>query len=416
MTKIVDIHNLSKRYFIYHENRGSYVTLVETLTKKVKHGFHYATRPFTKKELPPQRSCEELWALRDISLSIQEGDRVGIIGRNGAGKSTLLKILSRITEPTTGKIRIHGRVASLLEVGTGFHPELTGKENIFLNGAILGMPYQEIKRKFDEIVAFAEVEKFLDSPVKQYSSGMYTRLGFAIAAHLDPDLLIVDEALAVGDLKFQEKCLKKLNDLSSTGRTVLFVSHDINSVLALCNKGLYLDKGSLKAFGPVEDCLKAYLHSLRLQTLSWEGEEGDEHIRFRKVKLKGTQAHKEFFYTEDKICVAIDYEILKYAPNLVLGVGVWNQRNQLLANAHTLISSIGTGKRQTTLEIDAQLFHEGEYIVKIDCSMQNHKKILSDQIALKLTIYPHPSQPHVLPHIHKDGVHLGHLWEHKEYV
>ena len=186
------------------------------------------------------------------------------------------------------------------------------------------MPYQEIKRKFDEIVAFAEIEKFLDSPVKQYSSGMYTRLGFAIAAHLDPDLFIVDEALAVGDLKFQEKCLKKLNDLSTYGRTVLFVSHDINSVMALCNKGLYLDKGELKEYGPIAECLKAYLHSLRLQTLSWEGEEGDEHIKFHKVGLKGADPHRDFFFQQDKIFVAMDYEIFKSIPNLVLGVGVWN--------------------------------------------------------------------------------------------
>jgi lipopolysaccharide transport system ATP-binding protein len=413
MTRIVKIENLSKRYFIYHENRGTYVTLVETLTKKIQHGLRYFTRSISKKPLPPRRSCEELWALKDINLAIEEGDRVGIMGRNGAGKSTLLKVLSRITQPTTGKISIKGRVSSLLEVGTGFHPELTGKENIFLNGAILGMPYQEIKRKFDEIVAFAEVEKFLDSPVKQYSSGMYTRLGFAIAASLDPDLLIVDEALAVGDLKFQEKCLKKLNDLSAYGRTVLFVSHDINSVLALCNKGLYLEKGILKEYGPITDCLKTYLQSLSLHTLSWEGEEGDEHIRFHKVNLKGAQEHREYFFQQDKIYVAIDYVILKYVPNLILGIGVWNPRNQLLANAYTLISSLGIGKRQTLLEIDAHLFHEGEYVVKIDCSLQNKKKIISDQITLKLVIYPHQTQPNLIKNPFKEGIYLGNRWEHK---
>jgi lipopolysaccharide transport system ATP-binding protein len=412
MTKIVEIENLSKRYLIYHEKRGAYITLVDTLTKKAKHLICALRHPFSKSSSSCSRSYEELWAIRDIHLSINEGDRVGIIGRNGAGKSTLLKLLSRITEPTTGKICIRGRVSSLLEVGTGFHPELTGRENIFLNGAILGMPYQEIKRKFDEIVAFSEVEKFLDSPVKQFSSGMYTRLGFAIAAHLDPDLLIVDEALAVGDLKFQEKCLKKLNDLSSHGRTILFVSHDVGSVTALCNKGIYLEKGTVREYGPIGDCLKAYLRSLCLRSLTWEGLEGDEHIQFQRVSLKGAQGSREFFYQQEKAFVNIEYEILKDVPTLVLSVGVWNQRNQLLANCHTFIPSLGIGKRQTLLEVDTHLFHEGEYIVKIGCRLQNKKNIISDQIALKLMIYPHQNQLNLLQNPLKEGIFLSNRWEH----
>ena len=205
---------------------------------------------------------EEFWALKDVSFKVKQGEVFGIIGRNGAGKSTLLKILGRITEPTEGRVLLTGRVASLLEVGTGFHPELTGRENIFLNGAILGMTKQEIRKKFDEIVAFAEVEKFLDTPVKHYSSGMYVRLAFAVAAHLEPEILIVDEVLAVGDAEFQKKCLGKMDDVSrKQGRTVLFVSHNMEAVLRLCNQGVFIESGSLRATGDVKRIVSGYLHS-----------------------------------------------------------------------------------------------------------------------------------------------------------
>jgi lipopolysaccharide transport system ATP-binding protein len=202
---------------------------------------------------------EEFWALKDVSFDVRRGDVVGVIGRNGAGKSTLLKVLSRITEPTEGRIRIQGRVASLLEVGTGFHPELTGRENIYLNGAILGMTRGEIKSKFDEIVAFAEVERFLDTPVKRYSSGMYVRLAFAVAAHLEPEILVVDEVLAVGDAEFQKKCLGKMKDVAGHGRTVLFVSHNMAAVRALCSKALLLRSGRLALAGNTDDVILHYV-------------------------------------------------------------------------------------------------------------------------------------------------------------
>jgi lipopolysaccharide transport system ATP-binding protein len=208
---------------------------------------HKLIHPFAAPEYDPTH--EEFWALKDVSFDIQQGDRVGIIGRNGAGKSTLLKILSRITEPTSGKISIKGRVASLLEVGTGFHPELSGRENIYLNGAILGMSKAEIKSKFDEIVAFAEVEKFLDTPVKRYSSGMYVRLAFAVAAHLEPEILIVDEVLAVGDVQFQKKCLGKMEEVGKEGRTILFVSHNMAMISNLCQKGILLETGKIATRG-----------------------------------------------------------------------------------------------------------------------------------------------------------------------
>jgi len=252
---VIRVENLSKSYLINHQERKSYSTLRDTLsngilglTQKLRH----------QNQNSSSSKKEKFWALKDVSFEIKQGDRIGIIGRNGAGKSTLLKILSRITEPTSGSISIKGRVASLLEVGTGFHPELTGRENIYLNGAILGMSKAEIKGKFDEIVTFAEVEKFLDTPVKRYSSGMYVRLAFAVAAHLEPEILIVDEVLAVGDTRFQEKCLGKMRSFGQDGRTVLFVSHNIGAIASLCNKGIYLATGQVGFLGSVDEAIKNY--------------------------------------------------------------------------------------------------------------------------------------------------------------
>lgn len=252
---IIKVENLGKKYRISHQGeRQRYVALRDVLASKVKRLFQ--TR---NSETGNQNSVEDFWALKDVSFEINRGEVVGIIGRNGAGKSTLLKILSRITEPTEGRITLRGRVASLLEVGTGFHPELTGRENIFLNGAILGMSRAEIKNKFDEIVAFAEVEKFLDTPVKRYSSGMYVRLAFAVAAHLEPEILIVDEVLAVGDAEFQKKCLGKMESVSrGEGRTVLFVSHNMATVRQLCTKGIVLRSGRVEFLGSASCAIESY--------------------------------------------------------------------------------------------------------------------------------------------------------------
>lgn len=412
---LIEIKNISKKYRIYHEQQSSYSTLVETLTNKGRHLMQRLCLPFDK-GLPAATTHEEFYALNDVSFNIAEGDRVGIIGRNGAGKSTLLKILCRITEPTTGSIKMRGRVSSLLEVGTGFHPELTGRENIFLNGAILGMRRQEIIKKFDDIVAFGEVEKFLDTPVKRFSSGMYMRLGFAIAAHLDPDILIVDEVLAVGDAQFQEKCLKKLNDLSSHGRTVIFVSHDIGSVISLCNKGIYLEKGKLKEAGSIHHCINEYLRNSRTQSLCWNGVEGDEHIHFTHVSLEMENPGKEFFYQGEKVNLLMEYEVFRSTPDLVLGVGVWNQRNQLLAcsrthyNGQTVSQFNQKGRHRVSFPFDAGLFLEGEYLIKIDCHIHNRKRILDDQIALKFSVYPQQKNTRFEHPSNKDGIVLGTQW------
>jgi len=272
MSAVIKVENLSKRYFLGHKQKERFPTLRDEIVSKAVEYGRRLLHPFkapSGQPLASSSSTEEFWALKDVSFEVKQGDRVGVIGRNGAGKSTLLKILSRITEPTTGKVSLRGRVASLLEVGTGFHPELTGRENIFLNGAILGMGKQEIKRKFDEIVHFSEVEKFLDTPVKRYSSGMYVRLAFSVAAHLEPEILIVDEVLAVGDAAFQKKCLGKMEQVGKDGRTVLFVSHNMGAIQALCSTAIHLDAGEITNVGGTADVIIGY-NSEGLHTKSKE--------------------------------------------------------------------------------------------------------------------------------------------------
>jgi lipopolysaccharide transport system ATP-binding protein len=290
---VIRVENLSKKYIIRHQQAQQYTALRDVIADGVK---SIGRRLSGAKQDPSMGSTqEEFWALKDVSFEVKQGDRIGIIGRNGAGKSTLLKILSRITEPTTGEITLNGRVASLLEVGTGFHPELTGRENVFLNGAILGMSKIEIKQKFDEIIDFAEVEKFLDTPVKHYSSGMYVRLAFSVAAHLEPEVLVVDEVLAVGDMKFQKKCLEKMEAASNTqGRTILLVSHQMAAIQNLCNKAILLDHGKILKIGDVDLVIKEYFNKMEdfsKQSLSSrQDRQGTGDIQFLSVVL---QNHNE---------------------------------------------------------------------------------------------------------------------------
>ncbi|MGK7874689.1 MAG: ABC transporter ATP-binding protein [Xenococcaceae cyanobacterium] len=289
---IIRVENLGKKYTIGHqqEGRSRYVALRDVIANGAKSLLKAIQNPKSK----IQNNYEEFWALKDVSFEVKQGEVIGIIGRNGAGKSTLLKILSRITEPTTGRIFLKGRVASLLEVGTGFHPELTGRENIYLNGAILGMSKAEIKSKFDEIVAFAEIEKFLDTPVKRYSSGMYVRLAFAVAAHLEPEILVVDEVLAVGDAAFQKKCLGKMGDVATKeGRTVLFVSHNMAAVENLCQKGILLNSGQIIKKGHSKNVVNYYLQAI-LPSLILTSDLKQRKNRRGNGQIKFTQ-----FYLED---------------------------------------------------------------------------------------------------------------------
>ncbi len=323
---VIKVENLSKKYILAHKGKNSN-SLRDAMTETVKSVF---------RKTQTNTTSEEFLALNNVSFEINQGDRVGIIGRNGAGKSTLLKILSRITEPSNGRITIKGRVASLLEVGTGFHAELTGRENIFLNGAILGMSQAEIKRKFDEIVAFSEVEKFLDTPVKRYSSGMYVRLAFAVAAHLEPEILIVDEVLAVGDAHFQKKCLGKMEDVSNEGRTILFVSHNMAVVQALCDRGIFLTQGSMSHNDTINNTVNAYLTSLE-QTknsdlLTRTDRRGKGLVRVSNViveRIADGQNTESLLQVGDKVRIKIGFE--GQCSNLECRFTIYEQQGQSIA-------------------------------------------------------------------------------------
>src|SRR6266446_6564425 len=271
---VITVENLSKRYLVGHSSGegGSdrYTALRDVIAREARNFARKAVDVFRGRQVVEGDEIEEFWALKNVSFEVKRGEIVGIIGRNGAGKSTLLKILSRITEPTEGRVLLRGRVASLLEVGTGFHPELTGRENIFLNGAILGMTQREIRKKFDEIVAFAGVERFLDTPVKRYSSGMYVRLAFAVAAHLEPDILVVDEVLAVGDAVFQQKCLGKMRDIRAQGHSVIVVSHNMATVTSLCQRAIWLREGNVAMMGTASEVVRAYLSEGRQDDIVWK--------------------------------------------------------------------------------------------------------------------------------------------------
>lgn len=323
---VIKVDNLGKKYRIGTKESG-YRTFRETLVDA-------ATAPFllfkdVGKKIyhsksnslnPKSPSPDTFWALKDVSFEVKRGEVVGIIGRNGAGKSTLLKILSKITEPTKGRIELKGRVGSLLEVGTGFHPELTGHENVYLYGAILGMDRWEVTRKFDEIVAFAELDKFIDTPVKRYSSGMYMRLAFAVAAHLEPEILLVDEVLAVGDASFQNKCLGKMDDVSKEGRTVLFVSHNMGAVQTLCQRSLMISDGSILIDSDTNITIKHYLESLLNQVeyplSKRKDRNGKGEIRFTKIELLDSQFNPiEYSVSGEKLIIRLHYQIMPYTTH-----------------------------------------------------------------------------------------------------
>ena len=365
MSSIIQVKNLSKSYILSHQGKERYTTLRDVMAQKSRSLFSLgrslkSTAKVTK---------EEFWALKDINFEVEKGDRVGIIGRNGAGKSTLLKILSRITEPTSGSIKITGRVASLLEVGTGFHPELSGRENIFLNGAILGMSRAEIRKHFDAIVDFAEIEKFLDTPVKRYSSGMYVRLAFAVAAHLEPEILIVDEVLAVGDAQFQKKCLGKMEDVSKNeGRTVLFVSHLMGSIAQLCNKGLLMDKGEIVANDSMNVVIDKYLSSGQdIQSSVFVREETDEKkdAVIKVMKLIDDNGNNISLISHtDKIILEVTIEIFKWNDDLQLGLSLQDKLGKRIFTVHSRLTEFMTGdEREKTViyEFPSNFIVPGNY-------------------------------------------------------
>jgi len=365
---IIKVENLGKKYIIGHDLNpgGAYRSrsLRDTLTHTARGFYQRLRHPLSPNT--ENTEIEEFWALRDLQFEIEPGDRVGIIGRNGAGKSTLLKVLSRITEPTTGRIEISGRVASLLEVGTGFHPELTGRENIYLNGAILGMTRGEIKTKFDEIVDFSEIEKFLDTPVKRYSSGMYVRLAFAVAAHLDPEILIVDEVLAVGDAQFQKKCLGKMEEVGREGRTILFVSHNMAMISNLCQTGMVLNEGKLEFFGQASDAVTRYYQNTNQRDAAHKREFKSDTAELLGAELVGLSNLSDLTI-HDGLTVRMRYRLKrqidgKCVPNFHFFV---SDGSYAFVDSAKDVTNMPPGIYRAECKIPRQFLNEGAYFVGV---------------------------------------------------
>ncbi|MHB1347626.1 MAG: ABC transporter ATP-binding protein [Candidatus Humimicrobiaceae bacterium] len=371
MPIIIKTENLGKKYIISHQSQERYTALRDVIASNTKK----AIKSFARKSVSMPIK-EDFWALRNVEFEVSQGDRIGIIGRNGAGKSTLLKLLSRITEPSEGKISIKGRVASLLEVGTGFHPELTGRENIYLNGAILGMGKQEIKKKFDEIVDFAEIEKFLDTPVKRYSSGMYVRLAFSVAAHLESEILIVDEVLAVGDSQFQKKCLGKMDSVSSKeGRTVLFVSHNMGIIRNLCNKGILLDKGKVNFQGSIEETISTYEYENQNALSNWKNPKDINKSEFFDIEavtiLDEKDNSKREFFNSESIIIKIDL-LVKEIHSKMLVLAFFTKHGETAFACPIFLASkdsIKKGNQSVFLEIEKFLLNEGTYFITFETSL-----------------------------------------------
>jgi lipopolysaccharide transport system ATP-binding protein len=359
---VIRATDISKKYLLRHKRGYKSTTLKDAFTE-------WRQQIFGSKH--PDEVEEEFWALRDVNFEIEQGDRIGIVGHNGAGKSTLLKILSRITEPTTGEIMIKGRVASLLEVGTGFHPELSGRENIYLNGAVLGMKKSEIKRSFDAIVDFAGIERFLDTPVKRYSSGMYVRLGFAIAAHLDPEILIIDEVLAVGDAEFQKKCLGKMRDVSESGRTILFVSHNLTAIQSLCNKAFYFEKGRLIDQGDTTHIVTNYLSKVSDKNLcvEWDSPEtapGSDEVRIKRFQLV-PDYQDNLTHIDVRTPLKIQFEFWNYVEGAVLNLSMhlYTFTGECIFNVGTAAQPFSVGLVTGTCEIPGNFLNDGSYVLSM---------------------------------------------------
>jgi lipopolysaccharide transport system ATP-binding protein len=389
---VITVENLSKRYLVGHRSgeEGSYKTLRDVVAREAHNFARKAVDVFRGRQVVQGDEIEEFWALKNVNFEIKQGEVTGIIGRNGAGKSTLLKILSRVTEPTLGRVVLRGRVASLLEVGTGFHPELTGRENIFLNGAVLGMTRREIRKKFDEIVAFADVERFLDTPVKRYSSGMYVRLAFAVAAHLDSEILVVDEVLAVGDAEFQKKCLGRMEEITGGGRTVLFVSHNMNVVSKLCKSIIVLSEGRTNGITPcVIESISDYLSPERSQKqTSWENvNEEIESEYITPIKFFARQGERPSetseFRNDCRISIFVEGIIHKSNSALNAGIAVYAIDGTLLFWSLTTDTpapfwvSLNPGRFVLTCDIPPHFLNEGTYVVEFIASLHYQAWLLA---------------------------------------
>jgi lipopolysaccharide transport system ATP-binding protein len=371
MTDAILIEKLSKSYQLGAINTGSFRGDIQRWWARVRR----APDPLLKvgEVDHGNRQGETIWALKNINLEIKQGETLGIIGRNGAGKSTLLKILSRVTAPTTGEVKIKGRIASLLEVGTGFHPELTGRENIFLNGAIMGMNRDEVKQKFDEIVNFSGVETFLDTPIKRYSSGMYVRLAFAVAAHLDPDILVVDEVLSVGDIEFQKKSLGKMSDATKEGRTVLFVSHNLGAINRLCRKSILLEKGKLVCFDKTENVIKTYVDTGNIDLTEFRSPHNAlKDITLRVVRLcnrQGIRLQKPEIRYDEEFIIEIEYEVNSKTTNCTVWIALETSEGIMVFTSadydknEKMLGTRNIGYYKASVIIPSHLLNFGRYVI-----------------------------------------------------
>ena len=386
----IQFDNVGKLYRLGQVGTGS---LVHDLNRWWATKIRHKEDPYLKigeiNDRSKKGTSDYVWALRDITFDVEQGDVVGIIGRNGAGKSTLLKLLSSITSPTTGVIRARGRIGSLLEVGTGFHPEMTGRENIYMNGSIMGMTRLEITRKLDEIVDFAGVERYLDTPVKRYSSGMTVRLGFAVAAFMEPEILVVDEVLAVGDAEFQKKAIGKMQDVSrGGGRTVLFVSHNMGSVRRLCSKGILLENGRIKFSGSIGDTIQTYLSDEIIQD-NFEGIDGNPDILYLS-KASITSSDGNIFYNSSVIHVDFEVVIVKNIPSLVIGFNLFSQYQYPLARAdyndENNLTTLIPGNYHFSFEIPPYTLSNGIYKISFDVAERNIKLHTSEKSNMTITV------------------------------
>ncbi len=373
---IIEITGLGKKYPIVHD-KLPYSTLRDSIVNFIKH-------PFSSR-----KTRESFWALKDINLTINRGDIIGIIGKNGAGKSTLLKILSGITKPTEGKVKLYGRVSSLLEVGTGFHPELTGRENIYLNGVILGMTRKEVSKKFDEIVAFAGIEKFLDTPVKHYSSGMYVRLAFAVAAHLEPDILIVDEVLAVGDIEFQKKCLGKMEEVSKEeGRTVIFVSHNLDVIEKICKKTVYIEDGRIKELGNSTEIVNCYMNDL-LQKTAPNKVASCRDITMLPISIinEGSKSQSSL-QIDHSFYIEVDYIINQYLNQVIFCLIFYADSNIIYVatdgDENGKLKDYKPGKYRSTIKIPAFFFNVGIYKIVANIQKPGFEYLNSTEVYFRI--------------------------------